>query len=82
MRARTEIHEAWTNISLAGTYLSQDNLHEAQHAISDAEFHYNLARTYATDPSILDRLAKLRAKLDQIKSAVGVKSKAAVNGAC
>jgi hypothetical protein len=40
LRIRTELHEAWTNISLAENRLAQREYREAEDALRDAEDHY------------------------------------------
>ena len=78
LRAKTEIHEAWTNIALAGAHLSQGRFRDAGQALADAEFHYRLAQAYMTTPSaIAGQLAQLREKIDEMESAVHIKRRAA-----
>jgi hypothetical protein len=83
LRARTEIHEAWTNITLAGAHITQNKFREAEGAIRDAEGHYKTARDFsvAMPGPILDLLADLRTKLDQIRSEIRMESATRVRSA-
>jgi hypothetical protein len=71
LKARTEIHDAWANIVLADTHLAEGKDREAGEAMLDAEHHYRCAQaiiTINTSDSVLDRLAALKTKLDQVRS--------------
>ena len=75
--ARMEINDAWTNVVLADAYLAQRKYKEADAAIRDAELHYRKAESAVTierSDSILDKLADIRIKLDQIRSAIKIKA--------
>ena len=77
LAAHTELHEAWTKVALAETLLTQGQYKDAHEALLDAEHHYQCARsvsTFAHLSSILDKLADLRIRLDQIRSAIKIKS--------
>ncbi len=70
--ARTEINEALTNIVLVNAFLNAGMYREAETARLDAEQHYRLARSAVTSQKsgpVLDSLADLRIKLDQLRSA-------------
>jgi hypothetical protein len=75
LAAQTELHEAWTNVALAETRMAQGQYKDAHEAMLDAEHHYRCARSVITlaHPSpILDKLADLKVRLDQIRSAIKI----------
>jgi hypothetical protein len=77
LAARTEIHDAWTNIAHAKALLAQGKYKEANDALLDAQGHYQCARSVTTIEqagSIQDKLADLKIKLDQIRSTIKIKS--------
>jgi hypothetical protein len=73
LKARTEIHDAWTNIVLADAHLARGGYKEASAAMIDAECHYRSAQSAVTieeSGSILNSLSDLKIKLDQLRSAM------------
>ena len=77
LAAQTELHEAWTNVAIAEIFLAQGEYEEASEAMLDAEHHCRCARSAITieqPGSILDKLADLKVRLDQIRSAIKINS--------
>jgi hypothetical protein len=77
LKARTEIHDAWACVFLADTHLGHGRCEEASMAMADAERHYRAARcgvTIVTSGSILNNLADLRIKMQQVCAAIRKKS--------
>jgi hypothetical protein len=71
MMARTEISDAWANIVLAESQLKGGKFPEAHTAIVDAERHFKNAKSAVEAPGpILDKLADLRNKLNQLQSII------------
>jgi hypothetical protein len=72
LKARTEIHDAWTNVILADGHLAEGRSQDAETAILDAERHLKsaqLAITIEKSGAVLNNLADLKIKLDQVRSA-------------
>ena len=70
LMARTEIHDAWANVVLAEALMAQAKYEEAAEIIVEAEGHYRRALSATTivqSGSIVDRLADLKVKLDQVR---------------
>jgi len=77
LAAQTELHDAWTNVALAETLLAQGKYKDAREALLNAEHHHRRARSVITvkqPSSILDKLADLKVRLDQIRSAIKINS--------
>lgn len=78
LQARTEIHDARTNIALAEAYMMRNKYKEAAAALIDAERHYRGAQ-YAlsfgkSSDSILNDLADLKGALDQLRTTIRIKT--------
>ena len=83
MAARTEISDAWAGIALVDSLLAHCRYKQADCVARDAERHYRIARALVRagqSDSILDKLADLRAKLDEIGSVISANSEALETG--
>lgn len=77
LMARTEIHDACAGVALAESLLAKGKYQDATAVMLEAEGHYRNAQsatTFAHSGSTIDRLADLRVKLDQVRSAIRRKS--------
>ena len=77
LSARTEMNDAWAKLALVDSFLRQCKYTEAGFALSDAERHYQTARTTVTiqhSDSTLEKLGDLRLRLAQTRSILRSKS--------
>ena len=72
IRARNEIHEAWTSVAVAEGRLARNNCSEALDAIHDAEAHYRMACHFTPLGRTQDKLSELRTRLDQMRSNIRI----------
>ena len=71
LRARTSIHEALTNIVLAGAHVAQGRYAQAEEALRDAEDHYRRATSdlrVEMAGLISGRLADVRNRIDRTRN--------------
>jgi hypothetical protein len=77
LRARTNIHDALTNIALAEAHVSQGRYAQADEALRDAENHCRRAATDLMDERaglISGRLADLRNRIERTRHTMRVRS--------
>ena len=76
LQARTEIHEAWTNVVLANAHLARGEYDRAKGAMRDAEHHYHSAESALTlqRDATLEKLTELRVNLDHVRDEIEAKS--------
>ena|ERR1700722_3721464 len=69
--ARTEMHDAWTNVVLADVYIAQGKYNEANRALVSAGGHYRRSQSAVTieqTDAILEQLTEdVRVTLDRIR---------------
>jgi hypothetical protein len=65
LAARTEVHDAWTNIALAEALMKAGKWNQAMDALFDAESHYRTAERLVELP------ASMKVKLEELNKRIG-----------
>jgi hypothetical protein len=77
LRARTNIHDALTNVAMAEAFVSQGRYAQAEEALRDAENHYRRAESDIRGQGaglVSGRLADVRNRIDRTRRTAQARS--------